>query len=119
MVCAVSPMGAKGRISDAFCLRQLGWTPGTTVEVLAACGVVTVTSGAPGSRSLGRALEQRVDQSGHLRLLTVTRRIAGFCTGERLLLVADPGRQVLRILSTGVLNCLVSAPMPPRGLAAS
>ena len=43
MECAVSPIGAKGRISDAFCLRALGWVAGTLVTVQATIGVVTVS----------------------------------------------------------------------------
>jgi hypothetical protein len=120
VVCAVSPLGAKGRISDAFCLRELGWAPGTAIKVLAAVGVVTVTretADGRGSRDGGR--RQSVDPSGHLRLLTLTRQIAGFRTGERLLLLADPDRQVLRITSTAVLHRLMVAPVVGSGLAAA
>ncbi|HEY6798610.1 MAG TPA: hypothetical protein VI248_28365 [Kineosporiaceae bacterium] len=116
----MSPLGAKGRISDAFCLRELGWAPGTAVTVLAAAGVVVVTrETADGQGSSHGGRRQSVDPSGHLRLLTLTRQIAGFRTGERLLLLADPDRQVLRITSTAVLHRLVVAAVVGSGLAAS
>jgi hypothetical protein len=120
VVCAVSPLGAKGRISDAFCLRKLGWVPGTVVTVLAAAGVVTVTRDTPDGRKSSHCLRrQSVDPSGHLRLLTLICQIAGFRTGERLLLLADPDRQVLRITSTAVLHRLLVGSVVGSGVAPS
>lgn len=52
--------------------------------------------------------DQRVDVSGHLRLLATSRRIAGFATGERLLLVADLDNDALHIMTTRTLSRFVN-----------
>jgi hypothetical protein len=52
--------------------------------------------------------EQRLDVSGHLRLLSTSRRIAGFATGERLLLVADLDNDALHIMTTRTLSRFVN-----------
>src|SRR5690242_4927675 len=76
---AVTGVAANGRIAGRSCVRALDWTPSTRLQVTASPGVVSVTENPDG--------EQRIDADGHLRLLTTSRRVAGFRAGERLLLV--------------------------------
>lgn len=106
--CAVSPMGAKGRISDSFCVRELGWRPATLITVTAAFGRIVVMRVDEQIARRSSNDEQRVDVSGHLRLLSMSRRIAGFSTGERLLLVADLDKDALHIMSTKMLSRFVN-----------
>jgi hypothetical protein len=107
-VCAVSPMGAKGRISDSFCIRELGWLPATPIRVTVTLGKVVVMRAAEHSERPIFNSEQRLDVSGHLRLLTTTCRVAGFSIGERLLLIADLDGEVLHIMTTKMLSRFVN-----------
>jgi hypothetical protein len=61
-------------------------------------------AGDMGRRSPGG---QRIDPTGHLRLLTITRRVAGLSTGDRLLLIADVNEQLLRILTMAAVSRLM------------
>ena len=106
MAWAISPLGANGRVSDRECLRAMGWNSGLAIEIIATPGVVVVSSHGYGN-GLSQGRTQRLDRSGHLRLVATTRRVAGFAIGERLALIADLRNHVLRILATATLSRIV------------
>ncbi|MFG1926861.1 hypothetical protein [Cryptosporangium sp. NPDC048952] len=84
---AVSPMGTNGRIAARSTLDVLRWSAGERVLITAAPGTLFVERSADGPL--------RIDPSGHLRLRAEQRHAARVLAGERLLLVADPPRDIL------------------------
>jgi bifunctional DNA-binding transcriptional regulator/antitoxin component of YhaV-PrlF toxin-antitoxin module len=82
-------------------MAALGWESGRRLEVRAVRAVVTIRVAAG-----GRAC---VTPQGYLRLPAAVRHLCGLGPGDRVLLVADPPRQMVRVYPPAALDRLFAA----------
>ncbi|WP_327010731.1 hypothetical protein OHA72_27735 [Dactylosporangium sp. NBC_01737] len=78
-----------GRISARLLLHLLGWPPGHRVTFDIAHGVITVTSAAAGRHNIGA--------TGLLAIPGAVRQLCHLTAGDVVVLLADPGRDLLLI----------------------
>lgn len=96
----MSAMDDRGRISDRVLTGALGWTPGTALTATTASdGVVVVCPDGDG--------RLRVTPGGSFRLPAAIRHRVQLRPGERLLLVADPDQEELRLYPPKTLDLLL------------
>ncbi len=82
-------------------LTALRWGPGTRLDIREACGLLVVQA-TPGGVFV-------VTKQGHLRLPASVRHCCGLVPGDRVLLVADPGQEVLVVHPPASLDELLVA----------
>jgi bifunctional DNA-binding transcriptional regulator/antitoxin component of YhaV-PrlF toxin-antitoxin module len=97
-VYGLSAVDARGRIADRAVMAALGWAPGRQLEVQAVRAVVTIRAAAGGTAC--------VTSQGHLRLPAVVRHLCGLGPGDRVLLVADPHKRMVRVYPPATLDRL-------------
>jgi hypothetical protein len=97
-VYGLSAVDAGGRIADRAVVAALGWEPGRRLEVRAVRAVVTIRAAVAGSAC--------VSSQGYLRLPAVVRRLCGLGPGDRVLLVADPQKRMVRVYPPATLDRL-------------
>ncbi|WP_433617049.1 hypothetical protein ACQP2P_16625 [Dactylosporangium sp. CA-139114] len=89
-----------GRITGSTVFRALGWPPHTRLQVREDHGFVLVRRDPCGVLSLNEA--------GHLHLLEPVRRWCDLRPGDRVLLAAEPDRQLLVIHPPAALDAMIT-----------
>jgi hypothetical protein len=97
-VYGLSAVDARGRIADRAVMAALGWEPGRRLEVRAVRTLVTIRAAAGGTAC--------VTSQGYLRLPALVRHLCGLRPGDRVLLVADPQNQMVRVYPPATLDRL-------------
>ncbi|MFI5843920.1 hypothetical protein ACIA8K_29900 [Catenuloplanes sp. NPDC051500] len=89
LVYGLATLDMKGRVADRVLMRELGWEPGTRLDMRERGALLFITEDEAGVFSVRR--------DGRLVLPAGVRRWAGLSAGSRVLLVADPkiGRLVI------------------------
>lgn len=94
-------MDCHGRVADAAIFQGLGWTAGDRLSIDEAAGALIVRPSASGGH--------RMTGQGHLQLPARLRHAFHLMAGDRLLLAADPIRNVLLVHPPAVLDDLLAA----------
>ena len=100
-VYALTAVDKSGRVAARGILAELGWLPGTRLDIREQAGVITVRVAGEG--------RCRVDSRGYLILALPVRRWCRLAAGDRLLLVADHRTGVLTGYPLPVLDRLLNA----------
>lgn len=79
-------------------MAALGWESGRQLEVRAVRAMATIRAAANGTAC--------VTSQGHLRLPAAVRHLCGLAPGDRVLLVADPEKQIVRVFPPSTLDKL-------------
>ncbi|WP_433617045.1 hypothetical protein ACQP2P_16615 [Dactylosporangium sp. CA-139114] len=92
----VTAVDARGRLADRSGLQALAWTSGhlITIEVSPAMAIVRGSADGP----------HAITRQGHLRLRASARHALGLAAGDRVLLVARPGHDLLIVYPIPVLD---------------
>jgi bifunctional DNA-binding transcriptional regulator/antitoxin component of YhaV-PrlF toxin-antitoxin module len=102
----MATLDCHGRIADRTILRSLGWRAGHRLTIAEGAGRLTVATDPDG--------EVQVTTQGHLRIPAALRHRCALCTGDRVLLVADPNRSHLAIYPPATLDtALTQQPSTP------
>ena len=91
----------RGRVADQVVMGALGWRAGTRLEMRECGGLVVVTADPRGVF--------RITEQGHLRVPAVVRHCCGLQAGDRVLLVADPGEELLAVHPPAALDAMIAA----------
>ncbi len=96
----LAAVDCRGRVADRAVVGALGWVSGTRLDIGESGGLLVVRADAHGGFSLTR--------QGHLRLPATVRRGCGLISGDRVLLVADPARDLLVVYPPAALDDLLA-----------
>ena len=97
----VTTVNERGRVADSAPLKGLGWAAGTPVTfvMIPAAGVVVVRRGGPGA----------VTRQGHLRLPADVRHGCRIRGGDRLLVVAHLGEDLMVAYTPYAIDAMAAA----------
>ena len=98
---AVSAVDARGRLAARTPVQVLGWAPHQKIAVSFVEGIVVVTRHANGYRSITR--------QGHLHLPAPIMRRLRLGVGDRMLLAACPGSDLLAAFTLSALDAMAVA----------
>jgi hypothetical protein len=101
VVYGLAAVDCRGRVADHAIIAALSWLPGTRLDIHESRGLLLVRPDAHGVFS--------VTNQGHLRLPAAVRHCCGLLPGDRVLLAADPARDVLIVHPPAVLDDLLAA----------
>jgi hypothetical protein len=107
---AISSIDVWGRLADRSALHALRWGPATRLGVSVSADVVVVLARPNGQQTLGA--------QGHLRLPASIRRACHIDAGDRLLLAALPGRDLLLVHTMPTLDLMLGGYYAPDTTAA-
>jgi hypothetical protein len=96
----LTTVDCRGRVADRTVVAALGWVPGTRLDIRESRGLLIIRHGAHGVFS--------VTKQGHLRLAATVRHCCGLAPGDRVLLVADPQRDLLIVHPPRALDDLLT-----------
>ncbi|MCX4471309.1 AbrB/MazE/SpoVT family DNA-binding domain-containing protein [Micromonospora sp. NBC_01655] len=96
----LASVDASGRIRDQGIVRALAWEPGARLEIRERAGVIVVR------RDLGGVFA--LTGQGHLLLPAPVRHWCGLKAGDRALLTADPGADLLVVYPPTALEDMVA-----------
>ncbi|MEN3305368.1 MAG: hypothetical protein V7603_1570 [Micromonosporaceae bacterium] len=96
----VAAVDRDGRVADATVMDELGWVPGTRLDIQESGGLVVVQADRRGVF--------RVSGQGYLRLPAAARHWCRLAPGDRVLLAADPGRGRLVVYPPAALDIMVN-----------
>ncbi|MEV6871452.1 AbrB/MazE/SpoVT family DNA-binding domain-containing protein [Amycolatopsis sp. NPDC051128] len=100
-VYGLAAVDCRGRVADRAVFAALGWLPGTRLDIRECHSLLVVRPDGHGVFS--------VTNQGHLRLPAAVRHCCGLIPGDRVLLAADPRRDVLIVHPPAVLDDLLAA----------
>jgi hypothetical protein len=110
LYCALTPIDDRGRLADRSPIRALGWPPRQPITISVLQETVVVISQPNGTESITR--------QGHLRLPAPVRHLCHLTPGNRLLLAAAPGPDILVGYTMPLLESILLThhlPAPPYG----
>src|SRR5262249_45414050 len=97
--CVVTPMDDRGRLADRSPLQILRWRPGLPVAMSVLLGAVVIVPDHDGPYTITR--------QGYLRLPASVRHACRLEAGDRLLLMACPGRDLLVAYTMAALQAML------------
>lgn len=100
-VYGLAAVDCRGRIAEHAVVHALGWAPGTRLDIHETRGLLLIRTDGCGVFS--------VTKQGHLRLPAPVRHYCGLVPGDRVLLVAEPERDLLIVHPPAALDDLPSA----------
>jgi hypothetical protein len=100
-VYAVAAVDCNGRVAERAVVQALGWSAGTVLNLRIRANLILVQADQRGAYVLA--------PPGYVRLPAAIRHRCGLVPGARLLLAADPVRQVLVMYPPAALDAMVSA----------
>ncbi len=98
----LAAVDCRGRVADRAVMHALGWTPGTRLDIRETRGLLVIRTDTHGVFS--------VTTRGHLRLPAPVRHCCGLQPGDRVLLAADPQRDLLIVHPPAALDDLLTQP---------
>lgn len=98
-VYGLATLDHRGRIADLSTVRVMGWSRHTRLDIREHGGLLLVSASPQGVFSL--------TTQGHVRLPTTVRRWCGLDTGDRVLLMAEPGAGLLVVHPPAALDAMV------------
>jgi hypothetical protein len=99
-VYGLAAVDCRGRVADHAVVSALGWVPGTRLNIGESGGLLVIRADAHGVFS--------VTKQGHLRLPATVRHCCGLVPGDRVLLAADPQRELLIVHPPAALDDLLA-----------
>jgi hypothetical protein len=99
-VYGLAAVDCRGRVADRAVVHALGWTPGTRLDIHETRGLLVIRADPRGVFS--------VTTQGHLRLPAPVRHCCGLLPGDRVLLAADPDRDLLIVHPPAALDDLLA-----------
>ncbi len=100
VVYGLAAVDCRGRVADRAVVHALGWTPGTRLDIREIRGLLIIRGDTHGVFS--------VTAQGHLRLPATVRHCCGLVPGDRVLLAADPDRDLLVVHPPAALDDLLA-----------
>jgi bifunctional DNA-binding transcriptional regulator/antitoxin component of YhaV-PrlF toxin-antitoxin module len=100
LVYGLAAVDDRGRIADRAVVAALGWAPGTRLDIRERQGLLVIRRDAHGVFT--------VTKQGHPRLPAAVRHRCGLVVGDRVLLAADPHRDLLIVYPPAVLDAVLS-----------
>ncbi len=97
---ALSMVDKSGRVTDRSVVRELGWGPGTRLEIREQRGIIVVFPAAGGVDFISR--------QAFLKLPLTVRRWCRIATGDKVLLAADHAVGVLVVHPVAALHALLA-----------
>jgi hypothetical protein len=94
-------MDRHGRLADRDLLRALGWTAGQALRIRTVDGLLLIHPDTVGP--------DRVTNQGHVRIPAQIRHACRLEPGDRVLLVADPGRGRLVVHPPAGLDTMITS----------
>jgi hypothetical protein len=101
VVYGLAAVDCRGRVADHAIIAALGWLPGSRLDIRESGGLLVIRPDVHGVFS--------VTKQRHLRLPAAVRHCCGLIPGDRVLLAADPRRDVLIVYPPAVLDDLLAA----------
>ncbi|MGK3206914.1 AbrB/MazE/SpoVT family DNA-binding domain-containing protein [Amycolatopsis sp. MEPSY49] len=101
VVYGLAAVDCRGRVADHAIIAALGWQPGGRLHIHESHGLLVIRPDVHGLFSM--------TNQGYLRLPAAARHCCGLIPGDRVLLAADPGRDVLIVHPPAVLDDLLAA----------
>jgi hypothetical protein len=98
VVYGLAVVDCRGRVADRAVVMALGWVSGTRLNIRESRGLLVVRTDAHGVFS--------VTKQGYLRLPATVRHCCGLVPGDRVLLAADPRRDLLIVYPPAALDDL-------------
>jgi hypothetical protein len=99
-VYGLAAVDCRGRVADRAVVHALGWTPGTRLDIRENRGLLVIRTDPHGV--------SRVTTQGHLRLPATVRHCCDLVPGDRVLLAADPERDLLIVHPPAALDDLLT-----------
>jgi hypothetical protein len=99
-VYGLAAVDRRDRAADHVVVQALGWQPGTRLDIRETRGLLVVRADAHGVFS--------VTKQGHLRLPAPVRHCCGLVPGDRVLLAADPERDLLVVHPPAALDAMLA-----------
>lgn len=99
-VYGLAAVDCRGRVADCTVFAALGWVAGTPLAISVTDGTLVIGTDPCGVFGM--------TSQGHLRLPAPVRHRCGLASGDRVLLVAYPARDVLLVHPPAVLDVLVA-----------
>ena len=96
----LAAVDCRGRVADHAVVTALGWMPGTRLDIRESRGHLVIRTDTHGVFS--------VTNQGHLRLPATVRHCCGLLPGDRVLLAADPARELLIVHPPAALDDLLT-----------
>ncbi|MET8654190.1 hypothetical protein [Nocardia aurea] len=93
--CAITSVDPRGRLGERSAVRSLRWEPGQRIRFETDSYVAVIDAAAEGKQSIG--------PSGYLHLPAAIRHACDISVGDRVLLVADLGRERLVVYSMALV----------------
>ncbi|MET7398092.1 AbrB/MazE/SpoVT family DNA-binding domain-containing protein [Dactylosporangium sp. NPDC005572] len=90
----------RGRVADGALVRAMGWMPGTRLNIREQSGLVLVIADAQGVFAITR--------QGYVQLPATVRHWCRLSIGERVLLSADPTKNLLVVHPPEALDAMVT-----------
>ena len=100
IVYGLAAIDCRGRAADHTVMTALGWVPGTRLDIRESGGLLLIRSDVHGVFS--------VTKQGHLRLPAPVRHRCGLIPGDRVLLAANPQRDLLIVHPPAALDDLLA-----------
>ncbi|WP_203919739.1 AbrB/MazE/SpoVT family DNA-binding domain-containing protein [Rugosimonospora africana] len=97
---ALSMVDKSGRVTDRSMVRELGWRPGTRLDIRERRGIIVVSPAASGVDSISR--------QAFLKLPLTVRRWCRIKTGDKVLLAAHHAVGVLVVHPVAALHALLA-----------
>jgi hypothetical protein len=99
-VYGLAAVDCRGRVADHTVITALGWVPGTRLDIRDCGGLLVLRPDAHGVFS--------VTKQRHLRLPATVRHRCSLIPGDRVLLAADPQRDLLIVHPPAALDDLLT-----------
>ncbi len=100
VVYGLAAVDCRGRVADHTVVTALGWVPGTRLDIRETQRLLVIRTDTHGVFS--------VTKQGHLRLPATVRHCCGLLPGDRVLLAADPARDLLIVHSPAALDDMLA-----------
>lgn len=97
----IASLDGRGRVSDLAVIQALGWSRRQRVEMSISMGAILVRDHPDGT--------WRLTGQGHVRVPSPIRHWCDLNPGDRVLLAADPARDVLIVHTMADLDALLTA----------
>jgi hypothetical protein len=116
LLVSTSRMDSSGRVHERIMLRELGWEPGTRLEMDALHGMIVIAAAFTSDHAddlaghaAGQGVGHVVDHRGAIKLPAPLRRLCGIGQGPPLVLAAAVPDQVMVVHPSATVARLLAA----------
>lgn len=99
LYCVVTPIDNRGRLADRSPIRAMRWQPRQTLTISATQGMAIIVAQLHGAEC--------ITARGHLRLPTHIRYMCGITPGDRVLVAAMPGHDLIAVYTMPMVESIL------------